>query len=106
MHEALSDIVRVSCWSGLLWSTEYVRKVLCTACRCVAGQRRSSRGLMLGLLELSSQDRTCGGRRSLLLRSDLSSALDVMQRHIRTPVLIERIPTNEIWRSAYGVIVL
>ena len=55
----------------------------------VAGQRRSSPGLMLGLLVLSNHDGTCGGRRSLLFRNDLSSALDVMQRHTHTPVLIE-----------------
>ena len=47
----------------------------------VAGQRRSNPGLMLGLLVLSSHDGTCGGRRSLLFRSDLSSARDVMQRY-------------------------
>ena len=41
---------------------------------------------MLGLLVLSSHDGTCGGRRSLLLRGDLSSALDIMQRHNHTPV--------------------
>ena len=35
----------------------------------VAGQRRSSPGLLLGLLVLSSHDGTCGGRRSLLFRS-------------------------------------
>ena len=62
----------------------------------VAGQRRSSPGLMLGLLVLSSHDGTCSGRRSLRLRSDLSSALlDIMQRHTHTPVLIEWIPTSE-----------
>ena len=55
----------------------------------VAGQRRSSQGLMLGLLVLPSHDGTCGGRRSLLFRSYLSSALDVMQRHTHTPVLIK-----------------
>ena len=55
----------------------------------VAGQRRSSPGLMFGLLERSSHDGTCGGRRSLLFRRDLSSALDEMQRHTHTSVLIE-----------------
>ena len=59
----------------------------------VAGQRRSSPGLMLGLLVLPSHDGTCGGRRSLLFRSDLSSALDVMQRH--THICIDRMKTDE-----------
>ena len=44
---------------------------------------------MLGLLVLSSHDGTCGGRQSLLLRSDIYSALDVIQRHTHTPVLID-----------------
>ena len=41
----------------------------------VAGQRKSSPGLMLGLLVMSSHGGTCGGRRSLLFRSDLSSVI-------------------------------
>ena len=61
---------------------------------------RSSPDLMLGLLGLSSHDATCGGRRSLLFRGDLSCAPDVMQRLTHTPVLIEWRPTSEIWRSA------
>ena len=44
---------------------------------------------MLGLLVLSNHSGTCVGRRSPLFRSDLSSALDVMQGHTHTPVLIE-----------------
>ena len=55
---------------------------------------------MFGLLVLSSHDETCGGRRSLLFRNDLSSALDVMQRHAHTPVLIE----NEDRRVRSGVL--
>ena len=44
---------------------------------------------MLGLSVLSSHDGTCGGRRSLLFRSDIFSALDViMQGHTHTPDLI------------------
>ena len=43
----------------------------------VAGQRRSGPGLMLAVLVLSSHEGTRGGRRSLLFRSDPSSALDV-----------------------------
>ena len=38
---------------------------------------------------LSSHDGTCGERRSLLLRSDLSSSFDAMRRHTHTPVLID-----------------
>ena len=49
----------------------------------------SSPGLMLGLLVLSGHGGTCGGRRSLMFRSDLSYALDAMQRHTHTPVLVE-----------------
>ena len=41
----------------------------------VAGQRKSSPGLMLGLLVLASHDGSCGWRRPLLFRSDISSAL-------------------------------
>ena len=52
----------------------------------VAGQRRSSPGLMLGLFVLSSHDGIRGGRRSLLFRSDLFSAV---QWHTHAPVLIE-----------------
>ena len=47
---------------------------------------------MLELLVLSGDDGTCGGRRPLLFRSDISSALDVMQRrtaHTYLSVLIE-----------------
>ena len=52
---------------------------------------------MLGLLVLSSHNGTCGGRRSLLFRGDVSpAALDVMRRHTHTPVLIEGRPTSEI----------
>ena len=54
----------------------------------VAGQRRFSPGLMLGFLVLSSHDGTCDGRRSLLFRSDLSSDLDVMQRHAHSDLFI------------------
>ena len=77
--------VRVNVGSGLPVSHES----FCVLPVYVARQRRFSPGLMLGLLTLSSHDGTCGGRRSLLFRSDLSSALDVMQRHTHTPVLIE-----------------
>ena len=53
---------------------------------------------MLGLLVLSSDDGTCGGRRSLLMfRSDLSFGLDAMHRHTRTPALIDRMKTDEFY---------
>ena len=75
MHEAI--IVTVfwdNFWSGYLGLPgSYASS--CVLPINVAGQRRSSPGLMLGLLVLSSHDGTCGGRRSLLFRSDLSSAL-------------------------------
>ena len=51
--------------------------VLCICGRPAEVQPRPDARLFL----LSSHDGTCGGRRSLLLRSDISSALDVMQRH-------------------------
>ena len=41
----------------------------------VAGQPRSSPGLMLGLLVLSGHDGTCGGRRSLLCSEVISLLL-------------------------------
>ena len=87
MNETIVN-VRVNFWSGLLGSTGLYASS-CVLPVYVAGQRRSSPSLMLGPLVLSSRDGPCGGRRSLLLRSDLSSALDVMQRHTHTPVLTE-----------------
>ena len=69
----------------------------------MAGQRRSSPGLTLGML-LSSHERIRGGCRSLLFGSDLSySPDDVMQFHTHTPVMAESRPTSEIWRSSSGV---
>ena len=70
----------------------------------VAGQRRSSPDLMSTPdFFVSSDDVTCGERRSLLLPSDISSALDVMQGHTHTPVLVDRRPTSEMLRSASAV---
>ena len=59
---------------------------------------------MLGFL-LSSHDGTCGGRRSLLLRSDLSSALDVMHRHTHTPVLID-LSIEDLLYIQYAVVIV
>ena len=102
MHYTICVLVWVSFWSGLLGSTGVVRKFLCTPYVCgrpAEVQPRPDARVSV----LSSHDGICGGRRSPLLRSDLSSALDAMQRQTHTPVLIEWRPTIEIWRSASGV---
>ena len=75
----------------------YASDTSCVLPGCVAGQRRSSPGLMLGLLfiVLSSHDETCGGRRSpLLFRSDLNSALDAYE-NAHSHICIDRVKTDE-----------
>ena len=73
---------------GLLGSTGFVRVFLCTPCICgkpAEAQPRPDARVVSTTVE--SYDGTCGGRRSLLLllfRSDLSSALNVTQRHTHT----------------------
>ena len=99
MHKSTSVIMRVGCLSGLPWSTQVVPKFLCTPFICGRPAEVQPGPDALVLL-LSIHDGTCGGRRSLLLRSYLSSALDLMQRHTHKPVLIEWRPTSEIWISA------
>ena len=73
---------------GYLGLPGFVRKFLCTPCICGRPAEVQPRPDARGFLLLSHYG-TCGGRRSLLLRSDLSSALNVMSRHTHTPVLIE-----------------
>ena len=51
---------------------------------------RSSPGLMLGLLVLSSHDGACSGRRSPLFQSDLFFGLDVLHRRTYTSVSEDR----------------
>ena len=76
MHETiiLYDVVWASSWGVAYLGLPCSHASTCVLPVYVAGQRRSSPGLLLGLLVLSSHDETYGGRRSLLFRSDLASA--------------------------------
>ena len=64
----MHKLIKVNFWSGLLaMGLPGLYASSCVLPVCVAGQRRSSPGLMLGLLVLSSHDGTCGGRCSICM---------------------------------------
>ena len=65
----------VNFWSRLLSAGLYASDTSCVLPAYVAGRRRSSEDLVLGLLVLSSHDAPCDGRRLLLFLSHLSFAL-------------------------------
>ena len=79
--------VSVSFWSGLLGSTGFVRKFLCTPCICGRPAEVQPRpdARFFFCCRVMMEHAVDVDR--YLLRSDFSPALDVTQRHTDTPVL-------------------